>query len=138
MALNFNKFKMANENYIMQLSMIQEEAKKLEEQLSIITQQTREFEMLKESLDNIENIKSEKFLASLGKGVFVESKVENKEFFVNVGNNVVLKKNAKETKEIIDKQIKELNNIKNQIEKAIENLNAELQHVIEEAQKHEG
>jgi len=126
---------MTNENYILQLSRIQEEAKKLEEQLNIINNQIKEFEILKESLDNIDKTKNENFLASLGKGVFIETKINNKELFVNVGNNIVLKKNVKETNEIIDKQIKELNKIKEEIEKSIENLNIELQFLVEEAQK---
>jgi len=124
---------MANEEYIMQLSMIQEEARKLEEQLNIINQQIREFDLLKESLDNIENVKSEKVLTSLGKGVFVESKIESKELLVNIGNNVVLKRSTKETKDIIDKQIRELEKIKIQIEQAIGDLDLELQRILEGA-----
>ena len=124
---------MANEEYIMQLSMIQEEARKLEEQLNIINQQIREFDLLKESLDNIENVKSEKVLTSLGKGVFIESKIESKELLVNIGNNVVLKRSTKETKDIIDKQIRELEKIKIQIEQAIGDLDLELQRILEGA-----
>jgi prefoldin alpha subunit len=126
---------MANEEYIMQLSMIQEEARKLEEQLNIINQQIREFDLLKESLDNIENVKSEKVLTSLGKGVFIESKIESKELLVNIGNNVVLKRSTKETKDIIDKQIRELEKIKIQIEQAIGDLDLELQRILEGARE---
>jgi prefoldin alpha subunit len=126
---------MENQNYIIQLSMIQEEGKKLEEQLNIVDSQIKEFYSLKESLDSLKDIKDNKFLSSLGRGVFVESKVNSNEFFVNVGNNVVLRKSSEETKEIIDKQIKELNNIKSQILATIENLNLELQNIIEQARK---
>ena len=126
---------MANEEYMMQLSMIQEEARKLEEQLNIINQQVKEFDLLKESLTNIEKVKSEKVLTSLGKGVFVESKIESKELLVNIGNNVVLKRSTKETKDIIDKQIGELEKIRIQIESAIGDLDLELQRILEGARE---
>ncbi|MEM3405634.1 MAG: prefoldin subunit alpha [Candidatus Pacearchaeota archaeon] len=121
---------MVNENYILQISLIQEEARKLEEQLSIINQQIMEFMSIKESLKYIKE-KNKKTLLSLGKGIFVETEIKNKELFVNVGNGVVLKKTIEETKEIINKQLEELERLKNQIVINIEILSLELEKIIE-------
>jgi len=128
---------MANENYILQLGMIQEEAKKLEEQFNILEQQIQEMEILKLSIKEVEKKENNDFLVPLGKGIFLQANLKNKEFLVNVGNGVVLKKTAEETIKIIEKQEIEIEKIKIEIEKRIQQINLELQKIMEEAQKEE-
>ncbi|MBU1136603.1 MAG: prefoldin subunit alpha [Nanoarchaeota archaeon] len=124
---------MTKEEYIFQFNMLQKEAEKMQEQLQIINQQIAEFEILKLSLEKIENHKEE-MLSSLGKGIFIKTKPLEKELFVNIGNGIVLKKTTKDTEKIIEKQVKQLEDIKQSLLTEIEKINMELQRVLEQAQ----
>lgn len=122
---------MKNEEYLIKLSLLQEEAKKLEEQFLIVNEEIRNMDILEKSIDELDD---KEILFQIGKGVFVSNK-NLKKLFVNVGSNVVLVKGKEETKEIIEKQKEEMMNISKNIEKQIENINYELEKIIEEAEK---
>lgn len=124
---------MAKEDYLIKLSMMQQEAEKLQEQVGIINQQVAEFEVLKLSLSNIGENKE--ILANLGKGVFVKSEIKDKELFVSIGEGVVVRKNVDEAYKIIDKQIAELGELKKNILHEVEKINSNLQELLEEARK---
>jgi len=124
---------MAKEDYLIKLSMMQQEAEKLQEQVGIINQQIAEFEVLKLSLSNIGENKE--ILANLGKGVFVKSEIKDKELFVNIGQGIIVRKNVDEACKIIDKQISELGELKRNILHEVEKINSNLQELLEEARK---
>lgn len=122
---------MGKEEYLYRLSLLQEEANKLEEQINIVNQQINEFEILKLSLEKIDE--GREILAGLGKGVFVKSETKEKELFVNVGCGIVVKKNIQDTGEIVDKQIKQMFQLKVNLLHQIEQINIELQNLVERA-----
>jgi prefoldin alpha subunit len=124
---------MAKEEYILRLSLLEQEANKMQEQLQAVDQQITEFELLKLSLDNLEKAKEKTFLASLGKGIFVNSELKDKELFVNVGSGVVIKKKPKEAIVLINTQIRQLEEIKGTLMHEIENINSQLQKLVGEA-----
>lgn len=124
---------MVKEDYLLRLSILEQEARKLQEQIQIINQQISELEILNSSLNNLENEKE--ILANLGKGIFVKSKIKEKELFVNVGSGIILKKTPEETGKIIKKQIVQLEEIKKNLFNGIEQINRELQDLIIKAQK---
>ena len=128
---------MAKEDYLMKLSMMQQEAERMQEQVGIVNSQIAEFEVLKLSLENIDKSKEKEMLANLGKGVFIKTKVEEKELFVNVGEGVVVRKNADEACRIIDRQISQLKELKTSMLQEIEKINSQLQEVLEEARQSE-
>jgi len=122
---------MAKEELLFRLSMLEQEAKKLQEQIELINQQQEEFEILKGSLKKIDSSKEKEFLASLGKGIFIKSEIKDKKLFVNVGEGIVVKKKPEEAIEIIDKQIKELNKLRVSLMEQLENLNSEMRKLVE-------
>jgi len=126
---------MAKEDYLIKLSMIQQQAEKLQEQVQIVNQQIAEFEILNSSLDKIEKSKEKEILANLGKGIFIKSEIKDKELFVNVGQGIVVKKRAEETIHIINKQVRELEELKANLLGEIEQINFQLQELLEEARK---
>ncbi len=69
-----------------------------------------EINYIKNSLDELSEIKEGKeILCPLSSGIFVKAKVQKTdEFLVNVGSNVVVKKDLEETKKLMDSQEKEL------------------------------
>lgn len=124
---------MEQQEILIKFSALQEEGKRIEEQIQIINQQIGEFQVLMLSLDKIEE-KGE-ILAGLGKGVYIKSEVKEKELFVNIGNGVVLKKSNSETKNIIEKQIMQLDEVKQHLLGEIEKINLQLKFLVEMAQK---
>ena len=126
---------MAKQDYLIRLSILQEEARRLQEQVQLVNQETADLEIVKTGVDKLGKEKSEEILAPVGKGIFIKSKPLEKELFVNVGKGIMLKKTPKDAIKIIDKQIKQLQDLKQMLINEIEKINTELQEVIIQAQK---
>ncbi len=119
----------------MQLSMLEQQAREVQQQIALVNQKINELDLLKISLDKLNHSKEQEFLAPLGEGVFVKAHLQEKELFVNVGSKLVVKKSIKETEQVIDKQISQLEDVRKELEENIENLNKELQHIVDLARK---
>lgn len=126
---------MANEQYIMRLYALQQEAEKYEEQLNLANQQIQELESLSLSLKKITENKD--ILAPIGRGIYVESEVKSKELFVNIGSNIIVKKTPNQAIEIISNQINKIEEIKNGLMNEMNELNNQMRDLLEEAQKAE-
>ena len=126
---------MAKQDYLIKLSVLQEEARRMQEQVQLVNQETADLEIVKTGVDKLGEEKSEEILAPVGKGIFIKSKPLEKELFVNVGKGIVLKKTPKEAVKIIDKQIKQLQELKQVLVDEIEKINIQLQDLIVQAQK---
>ena len=124
---------MANEEFILRLSTIQQQAEKLEEQINAINQQLQELGELKSSLGKLDE---EEILANIGKGIFVKARITSKDLYVNVGGKAVVKKNIPETQELIQKQMLRLEEIKVSLLDEIQEANHQLQQLVQEAQSH--
>ena len=123
---------MQNQEYLMKLSILQEEAKRLEEQINIVNNQLGEFEMLKMSLNNLNG---GEILAGLGKGLYVKSEIKEKELFVNVGAGIVVKKSKDETEKIINRQIIQMAELKDVLLHEIEKINMQMKYLVDIIQK---
>jgi len=123
---------MVNEEYLMKISLLEQEAKQAQEKLEAVKEQASDFEALKLSLERIDQNAGGEFLASLGKGIFVKSELKDKELFVNIGNGIIVKKNIKETLDIIDKQLATMQEIKKEVLGVIQQVNEKLQEVFME------
>ncbi len=126
---------MVNQEYLIQLSMIEQEANKFEEKLKIIEQQSVELQTLQLSLDEIKESTDGKILAGLGKGIYLETEVKNKDVFVNVGGNTILKKSIDETKNIIGEQIQKLEKAKKEVVVQILGLQERTREIIDKARQ---
>ena len=120
---------MANEELLYQISLLEQEAKNMEDNIKAVNEQISEFETLKLSLGSLDK----EILAGLGKGIFLKSKVEDGSLLVNVGCNILVKKNKTQASSIIDKQIKEMEELKIKLVSHIEHLNNELNSLVEKA-----
>lgn len=130
---------MEQQEYLIKLSMIEQEAQKLEERITIFNSQIQEMNAIKKCLEEIENKnindKDGEILSNLGKGIFIKTEIKSKDLFVNVGKNIVIKKNTKETVKILDDQLKKLSLGKEETTNRIIKLQVEMQNLIQEAQK---
>lgn len=100
-----------------QIQAMQQEAQKIEEQIIHLERRRAELEIILSSLDEIKNQESDELLIPIGSGLFVEGKITNKtDALINIGSNIVVKKNFDEAKKIINEQILEINKVKDQLQ----------------------
>lgn len=128
---------MGKEQYIFELSMLEQEARKLQEQMQIVDQQVLELQNLQFGLQELEKSKEKELLANLGKNIFIKTQIMNKELIVDVGNKTFLKKSISETLNIIEEQLEKLMDAKNKIVLGMQGLQEKMEKLIVEAEKEE-
>ena len=126
---------MAKEEILLKLSMLEQKSEEIKQQIEAVESQINELESLKMSLKKIDKSKGKEMLASLGRGIFIKTEIKDEKLFVNVGSKTLIKKTPSETIEIIDAQIKEMEEIKINLLRAIEQINVSLNEIFEEARK---
>ena len=99
---------MSNENELRALNM---QAQMISEQLNRIDSGLMEIDYLKKSLDELNSTKENtEILAPVSNGIFAKAKLEkSNKLLVNVGTGIVVEKTFKETKELLDERIAEMN-----------------------------
>ena len=113
---------------IMHAAAIEEEAQGLEENLQLVMTQIAELENFKESLEFLGKSREKEILSSLGKRVYMKSKIEDREkLFVEVGAGVVVRKTPEDTIGIVKEQILRLQEARVQISAMLEIYQKELE-----------
>ncbi len=119
-----------NQEQLIQLQVIEQEAQQLEQQLQLIEQSLIEMQNLSSSLDELEKTDKKEILANIGRGIYIPAEIKSKTLTVEVGNKVFVKKSIPETKEIIEEQVQKLGSAKEQISDRIEDLRNEVNQVM--------
>lgn len=122
---------MANEQTIMRLNILQQQAEKLEEQVNVANQQIQELEELR---INLTGISEGEILANIGNGIFIKAEVKSKELYLNIGEKTIVKKDIKGAQEIIKNQIDKIMDFKSNVLSEIEKINLHLRELLLEAQ----
>ena len=125
------------EQYIYQLSMLEQEAQKLQEQMQIIEQQVLELQSLEHGLQELDKTNEKAMLSNLGKGIFMKTEIKDKNLFVDVGNKTFVKKDVPQTLKIIEEQLSKLIEAKNQIMLRMQELQEQMQTLFAEVQNTE-
>lgn len=120
------------QQYIMKLQVLEQEANQFGEQLNIIKQQIKELGELKDNLKVVEKSDDKEIFAEFGKGIYIQGKLTHGKALIDVGNKVFVPKEFKEVEEIIDEQIKKLGLTEKEIGNRIERINSELTEMISE------
>ncbi len=111
---------------LMNLSLLEQEANQINQQLQIIEQQMIELQILKLHLDDIEKTKEkEEILASIGRNMFIQTSLSSREIFVDVGAKTVLKKTPQEAKRVVDMDIERMTELRNKIMNELERISKE-------------
>jgi len=125
---------MSQQEYLVKLQMLEQQAGQFEEQLRLIEQQVMELNSLKENVRKLELSKNEDMFSEIGKGIYVKGKLNNTQMLVDVGNKILVPKNFNEIKIIIDSQIEKFQEVRGEISKKVEEINEEVDKLIEELQ----
>lgn len=111
-----DKAKELQQKYL-ELQLIDQQLKQIQKQIQNIDAQIVELNNTKASIEDLKKAKpNSEVLIPISPGIFFEGTIkDNKDFRVNVGADTVVTKSASETKELVDKQIKEMNELREQM-----------------------
>jgi len=121
----------------LELQLLDEQMKQVQKQMVALDEQLVELSNTLQALDdfNKTNIGTN-ILVSLSPGVFTNAELKNnKELFVNVGNNIVVKKNVAETKEMLKKKMDAMNKYREIVLVELQKLNAKAVNIEQEINK---
>ncbi len=124
-----------NQEQIMQIQMMEQEATQLNEHLKMIEQNISEMQELNIGLEEIEKKESQEILANIGKRIYIPVEIKSKKLIVDIGNKTFIKKSISETKEIVKEQIKKLGVGKIEVMARIEEIQGTMEKLLEEIEK---
>lgn len=114
-----------NQEKVLEFYSLNQKVQQIQEQLELLNHQFTELLVIEESINEMGKGKKSMFMP-LGGGVFVDTEIKNsEELLINVGSGVLVKKNLKDSIDIIKTQQKD-------IKQAVEHLNRELEVGIKE------
>ena len=119
-----------NQELFLRAQMLERDSSELEERLNLVNQEIVELQNFDINLGRINDSEEKEILASLGKGIFIKSEIKDKDLFVNVGSNILVKKTPEEAKKVISGQIERLGQIAEEISKQILYINKELEEIV--------
>jgi prefoldin subunit 5 len=112
---------------LMRMAMMEQEARQIEQQLEILEHQIIEMQLLKLHMEELDKGSQKKeILANLGRNIFIEAESKNKDFLVDVGAKTIVRKNAKEVAELIEKELSQLEIGKHTILQELQRIAAQL------------
>jgi len=126
---------MTQEELIYKLSVLQQQAQQIDQQLQIIGQNINDLSSLKLNLESLKGSKGKEILAMIGRGIFVKSKILSEDLTVDIGGKNFVKKNIPETQKLIQKQIEKMSDVKHQLVDEMEKINIQLQDVVKDIEK---
>jgi len=128
-----------NQEQIIQMQALEQEADALNQQLQLIEQNLSEIKDLGLSLEEIEKKDNKNILVNIGKKIYLPVEIKDNNLFVEVGEGNFIKKTGSETKKLIEEQIEKLILGKEEITKRLDELQQEanelMQAFIKESQK---
>jgi len=128
-----------NQEQIIQMQALEQEAEALSQQLQLIEQNLSEIKDLGLSLEEIEKKDNKEILVDIGKKIYLPVEIKDNNLFVEIGKGNFVKKTSPETREVIEEQIKKLIIGREEITKRLDELQQQandiMQIFIKESQK---
>src|SRR3989344_458620 len=110
-----------NEELLIKAQTLQQESQEVENNIKIVNEHIGELTKFKENLEFLDRDGEKDILASLGRGVYIKSKIEDdKKLFVEIGAGVIVKKTPLETMKVIEEQIRKFEEAKLQLKTQLE------------------
>jgi prefoldin alpha subunit len=124
-----------NQELIFKFNLYEQQIQQLQQQLQAVEQAIVEASSLNFGLDDLKESKDKEILASIGKGMFIKSKIISDDLIVDIGGKNFVKKSIPKTQELIKEQIEKLERIKKELENQLEKISEELTQLYMEAQE---
>ncbi len=116
------------------LSMFEQQIQQMQQQMQAIEQGIVELTSLNLGLGELVGSEGKEIMAPIGRGVFVKAKLLSEELTVDVGGKNFVKKSIPDTQEIINEQVKKLEDVKKSLSNSMEEINQELTRTVIDAQ----
>jgi len=129
------EFTQEDQELLMNASMLENQSRELEANLEIIDREIVDLEKFLEGINHLSKSKSNEILASLGKGVYVKSSINESKLYVNVGQGIIVKKTPESTAKVIENQIQRLTEVRAQILQQLEIFTKNFSQVLKELEK---
>ena len=126
-----------NQELAFKAAFLERRSQELNEEIDKLSSQLLEMSEFSSQLSFLEKSSQNESLASLGKGVYIKTNLENRDLFVNVGAGIIIKKSIPDTQKIIHNQIRTLNEARIQLTAQIELCNHALKQAIGEMENEE-
>lgn len=122
---------------IIKLSFFEQQIQQIQKQLQAVEQGIIEISSLSLGLEDLKGAEGKEVLAPLGRGIFAKTKLLSEDLVVDVGGKNFVKKTIPETQNLIQEQIKKLEDIQKSLENNLQDINNELTRIFLEAQNKE-
>lgn len=121
----------------MEFQFVEQQVKKLQQQLETFEQQLADLESVKEALAELKHVKAgTEILLPLSSGIFVKAHIQSVDsLLINVGANTTVEKPLSSTKELLLKQGEELQKYREQVMVNLQLLNVHMNKLQEELQE---
>ncbi len=122
-----------NEELLVRAQTLQNESQEVEQNIKIINEHIEDLAKFAENLDSLDKSEEKEILASIGRGVYIKSKIdEDKKLFVEIGAGIIVKKTPAETKKVIAEQLKKFEEAKLQLRTQLELYAREFRKMVED------
>lgn len=122
---------------IFKLSVLEQQMQQLQRQAEAVEQGILELNTLSIGLSDLEGGTGKEIFAPVGRGIFAKAKLVSEELKVDIGEGNFVTKSISETKKILEKQTKRLEEIKIELNSALEGLGEEITKTIRAAEEME-
>ncbi len=119
-----------NQEYLIQLSVLQQQAEQIQQQITAIDRQISEMRVFETELNELKSGRGKEILAQVAKGIFIKSEIKEDNLFVNVGEKNFVKKNIEDTKKLIFQQSQRLNEVKKSLLEDLDKINKDLEKIL--------
>lgn len=121
----------------LELQLLDEQMKQVQKQVVALDEQLIELNNTLQALDDFNKTEvGTNILVSLSPGIFTNAELKNnKELFVNVGNDIVVKKNVAETKELLKKRLDSIKKYRNLTLAEMQKMNLQAVNIEQEINK---
>ncbi len=116
------------------VQVLHQESEALEERMTFVDKQVQELTDFLGHLHVLQASSDPSFFSSVGKGVFVETRLANKRLLIDVGAGVLVKKEIREVQEIIQGQLEGLRTMRHETQTSLEELHAEFERLISQVE----
>ena len=118
----------------MEMKMLEEQMQQIQQQAQKVEQQLMELIATNQGLEDFKKSKEgDKILVPISSGIFIKASLkDNKQFLVNVGADTVVQKDFESTKELMERQVQEMQEFHTKIQIQMQNMNLKASKIQEE------
>jgi prefoldin alpha subunit len=126
------KTEQEQQELIYKFSMYERQMRETQQQIEAIERGMTDLESLNSGLNELKGSVGKEIYAQLGKGIFVNAKINSEDLNIDIGDGNFVKKSIPETQKLIGEQTKKLAEIKKELEQSLRDIEEELRGMMKE------